>query len=299
MNLLLNEKKPRIVDALMGVAFNNRLWRNLTEDVCHQIDVNHQNFQVISPWGFEVTNDKKFLEKRLRRFYCYVGVPATENINKNKIASEYAAVIHEKIYHISEEMYNDIVLLIEHDKLTKLRSDDYVCKPNDKLIDVQVRSIEEDILTDYANYLMCTLSGMLEGKGESKEIIENKICRWRFYQLYIIQEQLFGYLLPPLTEEELKSYRSIFILTDNMIQVFYSPQSAKIPPNLWETYITESLIKKRLNLINLAISSPQKGENITIRSLSYHIEEEMELTLRKDIYQKALLHIKQSYLNFI
>src|SRR6185312_15365597 len=165
MNLLLNEKKPRIVDALMGVAFNNQLWRNLTEDVCHQIDVNHQNFQVISPWGFEVTNDKKFLEKRLRRFYCYVGVPATENINKNKIASEYAAVIHEKIYHISEEMYNDIVLLIEHDKLTKLRSDDYVCKPNDKLIDVQVRSIEEDILTDYANYLMCTLSGMLEGKG--------------------------------------------------------------------------------------------------------------------------------------
>ena len=54
--------------------FCNISWRNFINGICKKIDKNQLGLQVISPFGFEVLEDKNFLYKSLKRLYCYIGV---------------------------------------------------------------------------------------------------------------------------------------------------------------------------------------------------------------------------------
>lgn len=55
-------------------SFNINLWRKALDKAAAQTTaITNIGINVITPFGFEVFQDKRFLNKPLRRFYCYLG----------------------------------------------------------------------------------------------------------------------------------------------------------------------------------------------------------------------------------
>lgn len=310
LRLRNNEGEVRVTDAQKIyfqiqknsniTIFNNTLWREILNSAGHNLLPDNIPLTIISPWGFEVTNDKKYLTKHLRRFYSYVGVPPHLKgiINKTALAKKYANNILTKLNAISPQLVSDFVILFEHDQLNHLEPQNYICKPNDKLLDIQIR-FTDDILDDYATYIISSLDEIDLGIGEAKNHQTNQKARWRMYQLYVMHENIFHHLLPPMTDIENKIYRSIFILIDNMIQFFYSPDEMVKTATPWEAYVFDELIKRRVELMKQAICDDNPDNNIVIEQLSYHAEDNLRLKIAKNHYLEAIKKIKDSYLNFI
>jgi hypothetical protein len=287
------------VDCLVGEQFNNRLWRQILTEVCREVESAPHELEIISPFGFELLGNKQFLQKKLRRFYCYIGISPEKSYDKNAILPAFTQRLLYKLRQLESSMLDDVVLLIQHDEIKKLRAENYLCQPSDKLIDLQLRATDANILTDYAHYVITTLDGLYAEKGEASVCHKNKVNRCRMYQLYVMQEQLFGHLLPPMDEEQCELYRLLFCLIDNMVQFFFTPELINTPLTDQELKVIEQLIKKRVALIKQAIDNTDYQEKVTIRSLSYHIEEPLELTLARPLYEQALQKISSTYLNFV
>lgn len=284
-------------DELLGERFNNFLWRKILDDTCTIVDTDNLGLQVISPFGFELLEDKTYLSHRLRRFYAYIGVNKHLKLNKQKIISHFRKILFKKLSIVSPQMWNDIVIVIESDKIIKLKNDNYICKPTDKLIDIQLRVVDTDILTDYANYIITTLAGLHLEKGEGGAFRTNLIWRWRLYQLYIIQEQLFSQLLSPMPAIEDMLYKSIFKFLTNKIQPFFDPNLMHSTLTDQENIIIHGLIKPRIEKMYKCINN-LKNDKITIQCQDYHRNENLELTLDKKIYDLAINKIKETYLKF-
>lgn len=290
--------KKTLTDNLIGEKFNNQLWRKLLSEVCKEIDINHVGLDVISPFGFELLEDKSFLSHKLRRFYAYIGAPRHLNLDQEKMTSQFKQVFFEKLKYIKTRMLDDIVIVIENHKLNKLCQEGYQCKLTDKLIDIQFRPVDTDILTDYANYTVATLDGVHHEKGEGKEFRTNKMWRWRLYQLYIMQEQLFGSLLPPMTINEHKNYKAIFEVISNMIQLFYAPNMMAAEPTEQEKDIIFQLIKPRIATMYEVVKPRSYGDTKVIKCHAYHYDDDLELTLDLELYHQVINKIKRTYLEF-
>ena len=70
---------PKKIEAKNSELFDNKIWRNLISKICREIDQNCLGLQVISPFGFELLEDKKFLYGSIKRLYCYIGIPFGAN----------------------------------------------------------------------------------------------------------------------------------------------------------------------------------------------------------------------------
>ncbi len=286
-------------DALLEPVFNNGLWRQIITEACKITDQYFKvGLEIISPFGFEVLEDKKFLSNKLRRFYCYIGAPYQSNVDKNEVVSLFKQVLFSHLESIESRMLEDIVIVIQNEHLDKLRPDNYLCKLTDKLIDIQFRPVTKDILSDYANYTITTLDGILSNKGESGCYKTNKMRRWRLYQLYIMQEQLFGELISPMSPDECAAYHELFNFISNMIQIFYTPSMMDIAPNATEQHILNFLIKPRLNLIKNAVLG-DSNELLEVSCRAYHFEDMLNLHISKQIYWHAFNKIRRTYLSFV
>jgi hypothetical protein len=62
------ESTESVSPQIFSKPFNNKLWRKVTTQICNDIDF--ENLEAISPFGFELLNDKKFLQNNIRRLYC-------------------------------------------------------------------------------------------------------------------------------------------------------------------------------------------------------------------------------------
>lgn len=186
LSKLLNKKN--------NVPFCNKSWRNLLKNVCKQIDTNNIELQVISPFGFELLEDKKFLHRSIKRLYCYIGVPSNSRFDGNlaAISKIFSEQLLSSIHEIGLSL-SDVAILVLQEKFTFLHEDDYQCSHDDKLIDIQTKTISDDILSDYANYIICTVDSICSKKEEPKHFVENKRHRCRTFQLYVMLEKIFGY----------------------------------------------------------------------------------------------------------
>ncbi|HVY53306.1 MAG TPA: hypothetical protein VHA13_02185 [Gammaproteobacteria bacterium] len=280
----------------MGKIFNNRFWRQILTEVCQKIDGQNIGLQVISPFGFELLEDRNFFSRNLRRFYAYIGIPGRINFEKDAIASDFKKSLFAKLTQIGTQFIDDIVIIYENETLHKLRNNDYICKPTDKLLDIQVRSVEIDILTDYANYIIAILDGLYREKGEGKDYNTCEKQRWRLYQLYIMQETIFGYLLPTMTISEKIAYGSISTMIRNSIQVFYAINTSTSKPSWQEKEIIHHLIKPRIEKMYNAVNSENNHPKIKLSCKGYHFADELNLIIDLDIYHRAIDKIKRTYL---
>lgn len=283
-------------DSLMGSAFNSRYWRLLLDETCKEIDSSRIGLQVISPWGFELLGDLGFLSKKLRRFYCYIGVPKKSTVNLKKITHQFSQSLHNRLKMEDSNMANDVVLIIEQNKLIKLRSDNYICQPEDKLIDIQSRYVEKDILYDYAKYITLCVDSIVNLKGECRSINTSKMWRRRLYQLYIMIENIFGYLVP-MDRKHSALMQSVPPLIDNSIQCFFTPEISNSAPSDIDKKILNQLIKPRTKMIQSALVSGS-SEKIHLSCDAYHTEGKLELIINKCYYDQAINKIRITYLEY-
>lgn len=286
------------IEATNPEPFNNKIWRDLLSKVCREIDKNRLGLQVISPFGFELLEDKKFLYRSIKRLYCYIGISSEKNNISNP--AEIANLFFKKlIASIGESGIDasDIAILAIQDKFRFFHAAGYQCTPSDKLIDIQVKVIHKNILHDYANYVICTIDSIFSDKEEPKHFFENKRHRCRTFQIYVMLEKIFGYLLPKMSSFESKCFVSLFSMIDNRIQMFYEKSELLINASEYEAHILNFLIKPRVALIRQVIKSGP-CDVFNLQCDAYHIPGKLELMISKDIYDHAVNKIKMTYLNY-
>ncbi len=176
---------------------------------------------------------------------------------------------------------------------------DYKCNHMDKLIDIQARIIDDNILCDYARYIICAVDSICSKKEEPRHFFENKRHRCRTYQLYVMLENIFGYLLPPMNVFLNESYSNLFKLIDNSIQIFYTPSEMFINASDHEMHILQMLITPRVNLMREVIQIGTPSDLIKLKCDAYHVEGQLELIINKKIYEKAIDKICLTYQKFI
>ena len=223
-------------------------------------------------------------------------MPKQVTLEKKIIASYFKKALFAKLAQIGTSLINDIVIVFENEEMYKLRHDNYHCQSTDKLLDIQVRSIETDILTDYANYIIAILDGLYHEKGEGKDFSICEKHRWRLYQLYIMQENIFGYLLPTMTLDEKIAYDTIPTMIRNSIQIFYVTETLISEPNWQEKEIIYHLIKPRIEKMYNAVNSGNENTKIKLSCRGYHFDDKLKLTIDSDIYYRAVNKIKRTYL---
>lgn len=282
-------------------GFCNISWRKYITEVCNGIDEFKVGFQVISPFGFELLEDKNFLHKSLKRFYCYIGIP------KNKVGSGYdifkvSQIFADKLLSTVHKIgihQSDIAVLVIQDRFELKYKDNYKCRSSDKLIDIQTRIIEDNILHDYAKYIICSIDSVCSKKDEPRYFFENKRHRCRTYQLYIMLEKIFGYLLPAMDMFQKENFSNMFKLIDNSLQMFYTPSKLLVKASDFECHIMNSLIQPRVELIQQLIKHPINEEKlIKIKCGAYHVNGTLDLLIHKKIYEKAINKICSTYLKF-
>lgn len=283
-----------------SIAFCNASWRNFIADICRQIDKNELGLQIISPFGFELLEDKKFLYKSIKRFYCYIGIPGKNAFGCDPIAlsKEFLEKLMASIHEIGMRR-SDIAILVAQDKFTYFHENNYQCNNSDKLLDVQTKIIKDDLLRDYANYIICTVDSICSKKEEPRHFFENKRHRCRTYQLYVMLEKIFGYLLSPMTPFQKENFFSLFKLIDNSIQMFYTPSELLINASEYEVHTLRSLINPRVELMRQAIQVASCSSDLMkLQCEAYHVEGALELTIHKTIYENAVKKICSTYINF-
>lgn len=290
----------KLINKENSLSFCNKSWRNLLENICKRIDKNNIGLQVISPFGFELLEDKRFLCRSIKRLYCYIGIPVNSKFNDDlyEISKAFSEHLISSIHEVGLNK-SDIAILVLQEKFTFFHENGYQCSSSDKLIDVQAKMISSDILCDYADYVICTVDSICSKKEEPEHFFENKRHRCRTYQLYVMLEKVFGYLLPPMTKFQTENFLSLFKLIDNSIQMFYISSELFIDASEYELHILNSLIQPRVELMQQAIrSSSESNESMILQCEAYHVPGKLELEINKNIYKQAVKKISATYLNY-
>lgn len=134
---------------------------------------------------------------------------------------------------------------------------------------------------------------------EPEHFFENKRHRCRTYQLYVMLEKIFGYLLPIMSPSQKMKFDGLFKRIDNSIQMFYISAELFTYATDDEINILNSLINPRVTLIQQAIKKDSpSNELIKLQCDAYHVYGKLELMINKKIYENAVDKIKMTYLNF-
>lgn len=255
--------------------------------------------EVISPFGFELLEDKAFLNKKIRRYYCYLGIRKTETLSPSMIASFFRKKLFEALAVNNKKIHDHFVLFIEQDNFIKLKNEGYVCQPDDKAIDIQCRYISHNILDDYADYVICSLDSLSNKKSDCADFLYNKRHRNRIYQLYLMLESLFNHLVPQLSAKEKNIYKQIPGLVNNRIDMFFNNDMLTEPATLNENNIYFDLINPRVLMIKEGIKGKNIIENISITCSAYHVYDKLEIIISKSNYYTAKDKIIKTYLQFV
>ncbi len=108
------------------MSFSNAAWRNLLDVTCKKIDKKQLGLQAISPFGFELLEDKNFLYKSIKRLYCYIGIP---NVNSSlcdlmEVSNAFSNELMCSIQKIGM-MQSDVAILVIQDKFILLHENNY------------------------------------------------------------------------------------------------------------------------------------------------------------------------------
>ncbi|MFN7096253.1 MAG: hypothetical protein ACK4PR_01640 [Gammaproteobacteria bacterium] len=286
-------------DLLFTPHFNNQLWRDILAHTASLLSEElNIKIEVISPFGFEVTQNPHFLTTQLRRFYCYIGMEKYSTYNKEFVATRFYEHLFDYLSVLNTAFLDNIAIVIFNQHIHLLNDHQYHCQPQDCLIDIQVREINHDIITDYGNYLIASLAGLYEHKIESMYFYEDIRYRWRTYQLFVIHEHLFGHLLPPMTEEHSRQFKRLFSFVSNSINIFYHSAGLHTFANSEEIALYRNLIQPRITSMIHAIRADDK-DNITLSIPAYHFDDVLTIEIDHLLYEKTLDFIKNSYQQFV
>lgn len=295
-NFLLRNRRFYSQKLYAGDYFNNYLWRSILNSIIADIDKLNVGIQIISPFGFEVMQNKRFLKSSLRRFYCYIGIPKQVHLANDVILSEF----NEKFFYLLKKIYPDfysqIVLKVMNDSFIKLKEIKYACHRNDKLIDMQLRVISNSLLEDYADYIICCLPAIYYGQDEPKEFLFNARFRNRTYQLYLMLEKLFGSYVTSMNCQQVSLLKNAYKKVNNSLEIFFNDTLLYTPADEVDKIIFHQLIIPRVEKMIIVLT--RSKDTIKIISKSYHVDENLSFSLCKKIYDSTKKFIVNSYNEF-
>lgn len=279
------------------MQFDNKRWRHITGVALEKIKPKWGHLEVIAPFGFEVTQNRKHLNKILRKFYCYLGIDSESEKDKDEVADDYATALFGCLQDTDPDFYHHIAVLVKNERFINTRQEGYTCAPLDKLLDIQVKATN-DIYTEYANYIIASLPCLLNKSGECSHFDTRLIDRTRSFQFYIMFETLFGHLIGSMTEEEASIYQDVFHLVNNVIQIFYSSKLMNTPPNAIEKSAYTNLVCPRITKM-LSAFQENAGDCVKLDLFDFHRYSPISLTLPRSTYESTKEKIIRTYSEFI
>jgi hypothetical protein len=290
---LSNENKTSLWHTLPD-SFNRFAWMSFVNDVTKSFELEHGiKLDVIIPWGFEVFNNEAYLYKRLRRFYCYFGIEPNLKIDKEKLAYELGMSIINKLKKTDERFYRQVVACLAGETPFLLREPNYMCQFDDCVIVAVVKN-SDNIMRDYARYILGTLDGIAKGVGEISDYMNYLIPRWRLFQLYLMHEELFGYLLTKMSKDQQNLKDKCVSNASNHIWPFYNFPASNVPASFLEQKIINDLILPRIFEIKQVIIA-DKSEIIEDKIESFHSEQSLNIYISKERYGSVIEKIILTY----
>ena len=126
---------------------------------------------------------------------------------------------------------------------------------------------------------------------------ENKRFRNRTYQLYVMLESIFGYIVSPMTDSEKLLYQVVLKRITNSIDVFFRDEKLFEVADSNDMRAMHELIKPRVK--NMVENIRLGKKIITIRSSSYHVDDNLELEIDESHYNSAMKLIRDTYEIFV
>ena len=123
---------------------------------------------MIAPWGFELFGDRAFLAKNIRRYYCYFGIKDKKQHSLFELQTHILNIILDNLPDFDEKFSRQIIALLRGEKVSLLKANDYSVQPDDKALIVLVKE-SDDILTDYAKYIIGSVWSVTDGVGDTSQ----------------------------------------------------------------------------------------------------------------------------------
>ena len=282
-------------------TFNIDLWRQILNDTASTIGGTELYLEVITPFGFEVTHDNSFLKRHLKRFYCYIGSANTFQQPSDELVTAFFNELYSQIKTIDPQFASEIILFIiesdSHFKLS-LKHSNYRPKWNDKVISFEHRLYEQDLLTDYSDYLIATLWGFQDKTlPELSRFNESESVRCRLFQLYLILECLFGSSVKSMSTLEKEIYQRIHSMKSVSLDYYFTGKTIQHPSE--EAEQSFDVINSRLQQIFEQVK-PNTGSHEVVRKSvkSYNSKAMLHFDIDFELYNKTVNTIKESYRSF-
>lgn len=196
----------------------HKKWRNVLLHLEARLQQDYPGASICGPFGFELICNADVAPKKIRKFYIYSNNPC--KLNRDLYASKIQKITFELIRQLYPEIYNHFVLFVRNECMEHVYDVDYVANEWDKLLDIQVRDTEANILEDYANYIILVYQSFLDNVGEAT-YFASAHYRGRMLQLLVIIRALYDDYIPEgqfLSLEDTISECLPFV--DNHIQIF-------------------------------------------------------------------------------
>jgi hypothetical protein len=278
-------------------CFDIRLWRNIVNYASEDLAVTcGAPVQAISPFGFEVFRDERFLWKKLRRLYCYLGSKDVSIHDLPTIENLFVDALHARLSDHWPDMAQQIIAYKTRSTIQWVRASDTPISENDRMVSISCRSTP-DVLDAYSRYIICTLGGLCtETLPELGEFAYDEMARNRVFQLYLMEEEIFRSLMHPLTREEEQLRRGLFH-QDNRID-FALLRTPSPPASSGEWHVLLNLVLPRLRLMKETVRGKTMSDLEILIAPVFHGAGEISVEISRAVGETALHFVRTSYLDF-
>lgn len=269
--------------------FNVQRWRQVTSSVGADIA---PGISVLCPFGFEFMGDESYLYKSLKRFYIYIGVPESSNLDKEKLGAEYCSKLLELLKKDYPQFYKSLGCVVNPLARSSLNSDGsrllYIAKP----------VTTDSILNYYTGYLLSIPHGVVNHQLREYVDFDHSIPSRRYlFQRVIVLASLFPDCAPG--ESDLKSIFQ-FIRDHSRRPISVERVNEERTPE--ERRLLDEVIEPMMEKITKVLvepsSSTSEDEITTYDCYDIHSQKALRAMARPSQFETRQKNIIKAYRNY-
>lgn len=285
MQQIINE--PRKSMRLANGLFDLTSWRRI---ITQAADNTPWPCQVICPFGFEVSRNAGYLRGRLSNFYIYLGIPGLSIPRSYHLGDVFAHNLVSALRSEFPDFYSDVRTILTP-------SGSICCSPaGHKTFYVKLRACADDLLWDYAQYLLAAVGGVND--HTIKAVVEferDPLSRRYLFQLCLILSYIFPEARSILTMDNLSRLtHEIKALHD--AELLRLPRTSSRPSPEQVALLEDVVLPHFAHLSTFLKDRSSKQDDIERISIEdFHGKNILELIISKSIAQERARFIYDSY----
>ncbi len=270
-------------------SFDSNGWREILQTALLSSGAN----EVISPFGFEVARDPKYLRGKIRNFYIYLASGENDSNRQQDIGEVFANNLVNIIKAKYVDLYDELYQVIIPNKKTVFHTGGY------RTIYIRCREIKRGLLNEYASYLLAAVGGIRNKQIKAINEFENDpLSRRYLFQLAIILNYIFGEDIPQISNEQksilLEHIKRLHIAdvsnTDRMNSM------SSLEEQMALNNLVLPFIDRIINFMNRSTSPEDIPATLCVRD--YHGPNELSVQISNSLLQEKINYIVQSYQMF-